>query len=308
MGSGIEIGGTNLLIAVGLIALLLIGMIIVVKAIYKGKTAESLTEKYRDTKWKSPLAARSKYPDVDGFKLTGPIFNFGLAAALGLTLLALSWTEYEDEVYIPDDAMEFDDEIEIEPPRTAEPPPPPPPPPPPVIEEVPEEEILEEEEPEFMDMSVDEEEVIEEAPEPVVEEAPPPPPPPPPPEPEVEEIFKVVEQMPRFPGCEDEAGGEAEKKACAQKKMLEYVYKNIKYPAIARENGISGRVVVQFVVEKDGSVTDARVVRDIGAGCGQEALRVVEAMNNLPQKWTPGKQRGSPVRVQFTLPVSFKLE
>ena len=96
--------------------------------------------------------------------------------------------------------------------------------------------------------------------------------------------------------------------ACAQKKMLEFVYKNIKYPAIARENGIQGRVVIQFVVEKDGSVTDARVVRDIGAGCGAEGLRVVNSMNRMPQKWTPGKQRGKPVRVQFTLPVSFKLE
>jgi protein TonB len=82
----------------------------------------------------------------------------------------------------------------------------------------------------------------------------------------------------------------------------------VKYPAIARENGIQGRVVVQFVVEKDGKITDANVVRDIGAGCGEEALRVVNSMNGMNQRWTPGKQRGKPVRVQFTLPVSFKLQ
>lgn len=113
--------------------------------------------------------------------------------------------------------------------------------------------------------------------------------------------------MPRFPGCEDEATKEA-KKACADKKMLEYIYKNIKYPAIARENGVEGMVVVQFVVEKDGTVTDAKVVRDIGAQCGQEALRVVNLMNDQGIRWTPGKQRGRPVRVQFNLPVRFKLE
>jgi protein TonB len=308
MGAGIEITGMGLLLAVGGIALVIVAIILAFKTYYRRKSAESLSEKYQDQSWGSSLEARAKYPDVNPFNLTGPIFRFGMVAALGLTLLALSWTQFDEAVYIPDDAMDFDEEMEIEPPRTAEPPPPPPPPPPPVIEEVPDEEILEEEEPEFMDMSVEEEQVIEEAPEPVVEDAPPPPPPPPPPpEPEVAEIFKVVEDMPRFPGCED-VGSKAEKMACAQKKMLEYVYKNIKYPAIARENGIQGRAVVQFVVERDGKITDAKVLRDPGAGTGAEALRVVNAMNDLPQRWTPGKQRGKPVRVQFTLPVSFKLE
>ena len=113
--------------------------------------------------------------------------------------------------------------------------------------------------------------------------------------------------MPRFPGCENLRTKE-EKDACAQKKMLEFIYGNIKYPAIARENGIEGMVVVTFVVEKDGTVTDARVVRDIGGQCGQEALRVVSLMNDKGIKWEPGKQRGRPVRVQFNLPVRFKLE
>ena len=140
-----------------------------------------------------------------------------------------------------------------------------------------------------------------------VEEAPPPPPPPPPPAPEVEEIFKVVEQMPRFPGCEDIAN-EAERKQCAQKKLLEFIYENIKYPAIARENGVEGMVVVSFVVEGDGSISAPEVMRDIGAGCGDEALRVVKLMNELNKKWIPGRQRGRPVRVQFNLPVKFQLQ
>jgi protein TonB len=169
-----------------------------------------------------------------------------------------------------------------------------------VIEEVPEEEIEEEDQDLFQDQSIEEQTVVEA---PVVEEAPPPPPPPPPPKPKVEEIFKVVEDMPRYPGCED-ISDKDERKMCAQQKMLEFIYKNIKYPAIARENGIEGTVVVSFVVEKDGSITDARVVRDIGAQCGDEALRVV---NDMP-KWVPGKQRGRAVRVQFNLPVKFKLE
>jgi len=298
-----EVNSTEFLLAVAGLVFIVIAIILGFRIVLKKRSQEDLASQHDASD--SPLAGRVKYPAVDAFRNTGTFFRFGLAAALGFILLAMSWTQYEKAVYIPDDALFIDEEIEVEPPRTAEPPPPPPPPPPPVIEEVPEEELLEEEEPEFMDQSIEEETVIEE--EPVVEEAPPPPPPPPPPEPEVEEIFRVVEQMPRFPGCEDE-GSKEEKDACAQKKLLEYIYKNVKYPAIARENGIQGRVVLQFVVEKDGSITDINVVRDIGAGCGEEAQRVVESMNNMPQKWTPGKQRGKSVRVQFTLPVSFKLQ
>lgn len=114
--------------------------------------------------------------------------------------------------------------------------------------------------------------------------------------------------MPRFPGCENEAGDNNAKKACADKKMLEFIYKNIKYPAIARENGVEGTCVIRFVVEKDGSIKDPQIVRDIGAGCGDESLRVVQLMNTMGEKWTPGKQRGRSVRVQFNLPVKFKLE
>ena len=89
--------------------------------------------------------------------------------------------------------------------------------------------------------------------------------------------------------------------------MLQYIYKHLKYPAIARENGVEGMAVLQFVVSESGAVTDIQVKRDPGAGCGDAAQKVVQGMNNLPQKWTPGKQRGRPVKVLYTLPVKFKL-
>ncbi|MEK7255733.1 MAG: energy transducer TonB, partial [Bacteroidota bacterium] len=127
---------------------------------------------------------------------------------------------------------------------------------------------------------------------------------PPPPEQEgIGAIFIIVEDKPAFPGCENVVN-KKEREICADTKLLQYLYGNIKYPTIARENGVEGTVVIRFVVEKDGSISAAQIVRDIGAGCGQEALRVV---NTMP-KWNPGKQLGRPVRVQFNLPVKFKLE
>ena len=103
-------------------------------------------------------------------------------------------------------------------------------------------------------------------------------------------IFTVVENDPEFPG-----GMEA---------LYKYVAQNIKYPQLARDNGITGKVYVTFVVERDGSIANPKVLRDIGGGCGQEAIRVVKSM----PKWTPGKQRGKAVRVQFNLPVNFSLK
>lgn len=134
----------------------------------------------------------------------------------------------------------------------------------------------------------------------VVEEAPPPPPPPPP---ASDGIFKIVEEMPRFPGCEQKAVGRDELNRCAQKAMMDYIAQNVKYPKIARENGIEGRAIVQFVVKKDGRVDKVKVLRDPGGGCGAEAERVVKSM----PKWIPGKQRGKAVNVQFTLPVNFRI-
>ena len=104
------------------------------------------------------------------------------------------------------------------------------------------------------------------------------------------EIFQIVEEMPQFPG------GDA--------KLLEYVATHIKYPQIARETGIQGRVFVGFVVEPDGSVSNVKILRGIGGGCDEEAVRVIKS---LP-KWKPGKQRGKAVRVSYQIPVLFKLQ
>lgn len=107
----------------------------------------------------------------------------------------------------------------------------------------------------------------------------------------VEEVpFIIVENMPTFPGGE--------------KKMLEYVAKNVKYPQLAKEVGTQGRVFVSFVVEKDGSITNVTILRGIGSGCDEEAMRVVKSM----PKWNPGLQCGRAVRVSCNLPINFKLQ
>lgn len=123
-------------------------------------------------------------------------------------------------------------------------------------------------------------------------------------EPEADPFFRIVEEMPRFPGCEDQDLTKKEKENCATSRLLHFLGKNLRYPAIARENGIDGTVVIRFIVERDGSISNAQVVRDIGGGCGEEALRVV---NSMPP-WQPGLQQGRPVRVRFNLPVKFSLQ
>lgn len=294
----IELSAGQLAIAIGLVIIALILLTYGMRYLIQRRSKAELDEEYG-----SDLKARNKYPDVNAFKYSGTMLGVGIASSIAFILFAVNLTEYEKEIIIPDYEFEVEEEIEVEPPRTKEPPPPPPPPPPPEIDEVVEEEV--EEDP-FEDQTMDEDTYMDDEVPEQVEDAPPPPPPPPP-EPEVEEIFKVVEQMPRFPGCED-LGSDEEKKQCAQKKLLEYIYANIKYPPIARENGVEGMVVVKFVVDKDGSISAPEVVRDIGAGCGDEALRVVRSMNDNNIKWIPGKQRGRPVRVQFNLPVKFQLQ
>ena len=107
---------------------------------------------------------------------------------------------------------------------------------------------------------------------------------------EEEQIFQVVEEMPEFPG------GQAE--------CMKWLGKNMKYPQISQENGVQGRVIVQFVVNSDGSIVDAQVVRGVDPYLDKEALRVI----GLMPKWKPGKQRGKAVRVKFTLPVMFRLQ
>jgi protein TonB len=131
--------------------------------------------------------------------------------------------------------------------------------------------------------------------------------PPPPPADEESDIYTLVEQMPRFPGCEELEGDNSEKKACADRRLLQFIYTKIKYPVMARENGIQGMSVVSFVVTEHGTIVDFKILRDPGAGCGREALRVIKCMNELPSRWNPGEQRGKKVRVKYNLPVRFKL-
>lgn len=106
---------------------------------------------------------------------------------------------------------------------------------------------------------------------------------------EEEEIFQIVEEMPSYPG--------------GDRARLDYMNRNLKYPILAQESGIQGTVHIAFVVEKNGEVTDVRILRGIGGGCDEEAVRVVKAM----PKWNPGKQRNKAVRVAYSVPVRFSL-
>jgi periplasmic protein TonB len=306
--NGLEFTGTQVGLAVLGFVILTVLTIFLFRNYFK-KQAEVLTEKYKDKVWSSPLKARTKYPEVDSFSFYKPFLLWGGLVATGSTLFALNWTQFEEKQNFTIETVALDEEIEIEPPRTAEPPPPPPPPPPPVISEVPDDEIIEEP-PKFEDQSIDEKtEVVEkpvEAPK-VESKAAPPPPPPPPPPPAKEEIFKVVEQMPRFPGCEKMDGDNKKKAECATEKLMKYLGENVKYPAIARENGIEGTATIQFTVGKAGEIEDITILREPGAGIGEAAKEAVESMNKMKEKWTPGKQRGVPVKVQFTVPLKFKL-
>lgn len=111
-----------------------------------------------------------------------------------------------------------------------------------------------------------------------------------PPKEEVAKVFDVVEQMPSYPG--------------GQSALFEYLNKSIKYPVVAEENGIQGRVIVSFIVERDGSITDVKVVKSVDSSLDKEAKRVVQSM----PRWIPGKQNGSAVRVKYALPVTFRLQ
>ena len=205
----------------------------------------------------------------------------GALLVLSICFVAFEWTEKEVTKYdVVDQDFLIEEEIDIQ--QTTQETPPPPPPP--AVQEV---EILnvvdDDVKTESVEIKTEDDKDVEvviappvEAP--VVEEV-------------EEEIFVVVESMPEFPGGAQE--------------MMKFIAENIKYPVIAQENGIQGRVICQFVIEKNGSVTDIQVVRSSGdASLDKEAERVIK---NMP-KWKPGKQRGKPVRVKYTLPVNFRLQ
>lgn len=221
---------------------------------------------------------KSKKADLEWKK---PVFlEIGLAVALALVLVSFECVGSRDkeEVMITGAAMILDDEVMIQTEQIKETPPPPPQQTTTIVEIVADnikvedfnvdaeaDEDTQVEEVEYSIEDTKEEEVVE------------------------AEIFQVVEQLPEFPG-----GDEA---------LFKYLSDNLEYPARAREAGIEGRVMVGFVVEPDGRISNVKVVRSKAAALDEEAIRVVKAM----PKWKPGKQRGKAVRVQYQIPITFTL-
>ena len=212
-----------------------------------------------------------KNPEVNLERKRGLFLQIGLVIALLVVLGAFEYKTYEKIAYNLG-ALSLDDlEEEIIPITKQEVKPPPPPPPPPEIIEIVEDDVIIEDEIEIEDTESDEDEVIE-----IIEE-------------DDDEFFMVVENMPEFPG--GDLG------------LMKYIQKHVKYPAIAKEYNITGKVYVSFIVDKSGSVTSVKIVRGVDKNLDAEAVRVVKS---LP-KYKPGKQRGKSVRVMFTIPINFTL-
>jgi len=212
-----------------------------------------------------------KNPGVSLEKKKGLFFQIGLVAALLIVLVAFEWKSYEKVEYNLGQLNLDDMEEEIIPITKQEVKPPPPPPPPPEVIEIVEDDVEIEDEIEIEDTESDEDVEIE------IEEE------------DDEEFFMVVENMPEFPG--GDLG------------LMKYIQKNVKYPAIAKEYNITGKVYISFIVDKKGSVTNVKIVRGVDKNLDAEAMRVVKS---LP-KYKPGKQRGKSVRVMFTIPINFTL-
>ena len=220
-----------------------------------------------------------KTPKADLENKKRIFLQIGIAFALAATLVAFEWRQYErTQVDLGTLEIDFIEEEDI--PITRQEQPPPPPPPEPSQELIIVDDDVELEEEFTIDVDADVFTEVQEFTPIEIEE-----------EEEVEDdvIFTVVEDQPEFPGGEE-----------ARQRFLE---DNLRYPTMAREAGIQGTVFVTFVVETDGSVTDVRVLRGIGGGCDEEAVRVVQMM----PRWEPGRQRGQPVRVQFNMPIRFRL-
>jgi len=219
-----------------------------------------------------------KTPDADLNKKSGLFLNIGLVMSLIIVISAFEWKFYDDGDLVDLGQVRDDFEEMLEIPPTEQPPPPPPKIQQPEIIEVPDEEEIEEEIEVDLDVEITEDEAIENI---ITEEAPE--------EEDVDKVFNIVEQQAEFKG--------------GMQKFYEYVGKKMKYPSQARRMGIEGKVFVQFVVERDGSITDVQAIRGIGAGCDEEAMKVIRES----PKWNPGKQRGRAVRVRRVIPITFRL-
>ena len=225
---------------------------------------------------------KSPQANIETHKTT--FLLMGLVVALAVLFVGFEWSSNIsklDESAIVQDVL-AEEEIEITQ-RDPTPPPPPPPPEPEVPEII---EVTEEKVETKIDLSSLEDDQSKAQ----VQTYTPPPPPKPVEEEATDEIFVVVEQQPEFPG-----GTTA---------LMKFLGDNIRYPVIAQENGIQGRVIMNFVVERDGSISDVQIVRGQDPSLDREAERVIKTM----PKWKPGQQRGKPVRVRFTLPVVFRLQ
>lgn len=230
-----------------------------------------------------------KNPKADVGRNSSLYFVIGLAFVLFITWRAFEWKTY-DKVNDYDISMNVEDNLDEEVPMTEQlktPPPPPPPAAPEVIEIVEDEEEIKETVIESTETS-QEEEVVEVA-DVEVEEM----------DEDVEVPFAVIEDVPVFPGCEKEK----DKKACFNSMMSKHISKNFRYPEVAQEMGVQGRVAVMFTIQKDGSIGNIRL-RGPDKSLEAEAERIIK----LLPKMTPGKQRGRPVRVPFSIPINFKLQ
>jgi len=220
-----------------------------------------------------------KNPNADINKKSRPLLMMGLMASLAIVLVSFQWKEFDPRPEESVDRTELDDEEEFVPPSEQIKPPPPPPPEPQVVTviEIIDDDSEEEETIEEVALEVDEDTEIEVVDFQEEEEA-------------EEEILMSAEVMPEFPGGFGAFG--------------KYLQKNIKYPDLAMETNTQGKVYVKFLVRKDGSTDKVSIVRGIGAGCDEEAVRVIKSV----PKWSPGMQMGKPVNVWYTLPVNFQLE
>jgi protein TonB len=231
-----------------------------------------------------------KNEKVDLTKNSSLYFVIGLATILFISWQAIEWKTYEKDLY-GYEALNVDDEDDEEIPITEQlktPPPPPPPPPqaPEVIEVVEDEEEVEETVIESTETNEDEiVEIVE-----VEEEYD-----------DVDVPFAVIEDVPIFPGCEKVS--KSERRNCFQEKMNKHIRKNFRYPEIAQEMGIQGRVYVNFIIAKDGQITNIRM-RGPDKNLEKEAQRIIAKLPNM----IPGKQRGRPVRVPFSIPITFRLQ
>jgi protein TonB len=232
-----------------------------------------------------------KNEKADLSKNSSLYFVIGLSLILLISWQAIEWKSYDKSLYgyeALDVEEDDDEEIPItEQLKTPPPPPPPPPPAPEIIEVVEDEEEVEETVIESTETNEDEiVEVVE-----VIEE-------------EFEDVdvpFAVIEDVPIFPGCEKVA--KSERRNCFQEQMNKHIRKNFRYPEIAQEMGIQGRVYVNFIISKDGSISNIRM-RGPDKNLEAEAQRII---SKLPQM-TPGKQRGRAVRVPFSIPITFRLQ